>query len=464
MQPRPDATRPPTDAEIARLYQSNPLARALAAAHDQRLRYVARWRQWMAWDGTRWRPDDTGLALDLARDLCRTAADLASGEVPGKLGLRVVERLGAPAAAAAVERLARTDRLLAASPDRFDADADLLNTPAGILDARTGAVTPHRPDAYMTRITAVAPAEPGTPCPQWDGLVARMTGGDADLHFFLQRAVGRALVKRSNEHGPASAADRDHPLVETIAQILGDGTASAPIREALDLVRLDPVAHDPDVADRLAAEYSAILRWAIDGVTAWRRIGLAPPVHARRPAAAEAIARFLGEDTDASPASWVSAGELYTRWQEWTEAAGIEPGSRKSFAQAVAALGFTPARRHGGRRGFAGLRLRGAEAMKDASPSASATREQEAARPSADLPVSLDAPSLALTLPPSPFGLRRVLPSPALRAGEGLASPSVTALSYPRPPQAGEGASAAHPPPSVTEYVATYLMSPVGGP
>ncbi|MCK6454060.1 MAG: hypothetical protein L6R19_24865 [Alphaproteobacteria bacterium] len=427
MQPRPDATRPPTDAEIARLYQSNPLARALAAAHDQRLRYVARWRQWMAWDGTRWRPDDTGLALDLARDLCRTAADLASGEVPGKLGLRVVERLGAPAAAAAVERLARTDRLLAASPDRFDADADLLNTPAGILDARTGAVTPHRPDAYMTRITAVAPAEPGT-------------------------------------HGPASAADRDHPLVETIAQMLGDGTASAPIREALDLVRLDPVAHDPDVADRLAAEYSAILRWAIDGVTAWRRIGLAPPVHARRPAAAEAIARFLGEDTDASPASWVSAGELYTRWQEWTEAAGIEPGSRKSFAQAVAALGFTPARRHGGRRGFAGLRLRGAEAMKDASPSASATREQEAARPSADLPVSLDAPSLALTLPPSPFGLRRVLPSPALRAGEGLASPSVTALSYPRPPQAGEGASAAHPPPSVTEYVATYLMSPVGGP
>ncbi len=426
---------PPTDGQIVRLYQPRPLARAFAVVHEQRLRYAARRRQWMAWDGTRWRPDDTGLALDLAGELCRTAADVAATEMPEKLGLRVVERLGAPAASAAVERLARTDRLLAASPERFDAEPDLLNTPAGILDTRTGDVTPHRPDAYMTRIAAVAPAAPGAPCPEWDGLVARMTGGDADLAFFLQRVVGRALARRAAE--PASAPDRGHPLVDTIALILGDGAASAAIREGIDMVRLDPVAHDPGVADRLEGEYPAILRWAIDGCFAWRRIGLAPPPHARRPAAAEAIARFLGADTDASPASWVSAGELYARWLEWTAEAGIEPGSQKAFAQAVAALGFTPARRHGGRRGFAGLRLR------DVTPSVSADHLPDEGRPAAEASTTHDAPSRALTLAPSPFALRRAPPSPALRAGEGFASPSVTAPSYRRPPQAGEGASEA---------------------
>ena len=55
------------------------------------------------------------------------------------------------------------DRKLASVPGQWDADPDLLNTPAGILDTRNGALTPHRADAYMTRITSAAPALPGTP-------------------------------------------------------------------------------------------------------------------------------------------------------------------------------------------------------------------------------------------------------------------------------------------------------------
>jgi putative DNA primase/helicase len=58
---------------------------------------------------------------------------------------------------AAVERLARADRRLAAMIDQFDADPWLLNTPDGVLDLRTAKLRPHRAEDHMTRITAVGP-------------------------------------------------------------------------------------------------------------------------------------------------------------------------------------------------------------------------------------------------------------------------------------------------------------------
>ena len=458
----------PTDAQIARLYHPEQLAVAFVGLHRERLRYVPRWRCWMTWDGARWRPDDTLRALDLARGICRNAVNVACRSMPQHLGSRTCDRLSAPAASAAIERLARADRRLATSPGQWDAAADLLNTPAGIIDTRTGAVTPHRPDAYITRITAVAPAAPGTPCPAWDALLDRMTGGDAELRFFLQRVAGRALVRRGAGSKPAQAACGDPLLLDTIARILGDDGAAAAIHEGIDLVRLDDVAPDPDLADRLIGEYPAILRWAIDGSFAWRRIGLAPPSHAKRPAASEAIRRFLAEDTEASPPSWASAGDLYARWREWTEAEGIECGSQKSFCQAVAACGFQPARRHGDRRGFAGLRLRNPDGAgtpmhaqsgdraEQASPCVSdptlahrrwervddapfdkrsgrrpgegfeaepAERGPREVHASANAPEIHDAPSRALTLPSprGPFGKSSGGPLPLPpAAGEGI--------------------------------------------
>src|SRR5262245_57431342 len=58
---------------------------------------------------------------------------------------------------AAVERLARADRRLAATTDRWDAVPCLLNTPAGILDLRTGATRPARIDDYATKIIGTPP-------------------------------------------------------------------------------------------------------------------------------------------------------------------------------------------------------------------------------------------------------------------------------------------------------------------
>jgi len=50
------------------------LALTFSARHEQDLRYVAVWGQWLLWEGVNWKPETTLKAFDLARDLARKEA------------------------------------------------------------------------------------------------------------------------------------------------------------------------------------------------------------------------------------------------------------------------------------------------------------------------------------------------------------------------------------------------------
>ena len=105
----------------------------------------------------RWQADDTLAVFDSARVVCRAAAANAPRQGSAK-------ELMSAKTVAAVERLARSDRRLAATADQWDADPWLLNTPKGAVDLRTGSMRAHRADDYLTHMTAVAP---GGDCPLW---------------------------------------------------------------------------------------------------------------------------------------------------------------------------------------------------------------------------------------------------------------------------------------------------------
>ena len=140
-----EGARPPAFTDEA-------LALRFAEQHAGRLRYVEVWGRWLTWDGTRWQFDDTLAAYDLVRETCRTASAECNRE-------NIAAALASAKTVAAVERLARSDRRLAATVDQWDRDPWLLNTPGGIVDLRTGKRSIHRADAYLTKITAVAPNE-----------------------------------------------------------------------------------------------------------------------------------------------------------------------------------------------------------------------------------------------------------------------------------------------------------------
>ncbi len=55
-------------------FSDEAIALRFAVRHANELRYVAAWSKWLAWDGARWRFDDTLHVFDHARHICREAA------------------------------------------------------------------------------------------------------------------------------------------------------------------------------------------------------------------------------------------------------------------------------------------------------------------------------------------------------------------------------------------------------
>lgn len=199
------------------------LALAFAAMHENRLRYVATWGKWLMWDGCRWQIDHTLHAFDLARRLCRTESIKCNKP-------KTSTAIASAKTVAAVERLTKADRRLAATVDQWDANIWLLNTPECVVDLQTGRSRTPKIADYTTKVTA---ASPGGECPRWLDFLNRITGGDGDLRLFLQRMAGYALTGSTEAHalffGFGTGANGKGVFVNTIAGIMGDYAAVAPM-------------------------------------------------------------------------------------------------------------------------------------------------------------------------------------------------------------------------------------------
>jgi putative DNA primase/helicase len=204
-------------------FSDEALALLFANRHAGNLRYVAQWGKWLAWDGMRWGFDNTLHAFDRARYICREASSQANDP-------HVQMAVASAKTVAAVERLAKADRRLAATTDQWNADPWLLNTPTGIVDLRSGKMRPARLHDYVTKITAVAS---GGECPTWQRFLQRVTGGDQELIAFLRRVCGYALTGNTSEHTLfflyGTGANGKSVFLNTITGILADYQATAAI-------------------------------------------------------------------------------------------------------------------------------------------------------------------------------------------------------------------------------------------
>ena len=205
------------------------IALLFAEMHADRLRHVALWSRWLRLDGKRWCMDETLGVFDLVRQQCREARKALPADASEKLHAI----LASASTVAAVERLAKSDRRLAATVDQWDRDTDLLNTPGGGVDLRTGAVRPHAFVDYCTKITAVAPAPPGTDCPLWRAFLTRIMAGDDELIRFLQRVAGYALTGLTIEHALfffyGTGANGKGVFLNTLTNVFGDYATVAPM-------------------------------------------------------------------------------------------------------------------------------------------------------------------------------------------------------------------------------------------
>jgi putative DNA primase/helicase len=126
-----------------------------------------------------------------------------------------------------------------------------------------------------------------------------------------------------------------------------------------------PVQPDPQLEEKLKAEYPAILRWMIEGCLDWQRSGLVPSTSVVEAtdeyfSAQDLFGQWLQDECDVEPGNHYkteSNPNLFQSWRTYSERAGESAGSQKTFAENMQRRGLKRCRGHAG-RGFSGIRLK----------------------------------------------------------------------------------------------------------
>jgi putative DNA primase/helicase len=211
-------------------YTEGALAAVFAETYTPFFRYVKKWDKWFRFDGVRWVEDDVHKVWTILRPICyQSAAMLNEGSEQ--------RTLAATRTIVAVEKIARADSRLAATTDQWDADPMLLNTPAGVIDLRTGQMREHRAEDFMTKVTAVAPDfEMATPL--WAAYLDKVTKNDKDFQTYLARCLGYALTGSVEEHALfflfGTGGNGKSTLLSTVSHIFADYATVAPIEMFTD--------------------------------------------------------------------------------------------------------------------------------------------------------------------------------------------------------------------------------------
>lgn len=190
-----------------------------------RICYIPSAATWAAWDGSRWEwQADDAVAIQAAIATIR-----AIPEDNKALQSWRQKSLDAGKVRAAA-KLASSHPDMRVQADHFDAHPLQLNTPGGVVDLATGAVTAPVPYLYHSKLTAATPA---AGCPQWDAFLLWAMRGDEEMVRYLARLVGLSLLGEVRQHVlpflyGKEGGNGKSVFLEVLVHALGDYAVQAP--------------------------------------------------------------------------------------------------------------------------------------------------------------------------------------------------------------------------------------------
>jgi P4 family phage/plasmid primase-like protien len=182
--------------------------------------------RWLHWNGSRWavQAHGGGIVREYAKAIARTYPDEREWAGHKKRALGTAGITGALA-------MSTTDFRIEVGIDQLDARPWELNTPAGIIDLRSGLLMPSDPDRLHTKSTACAPDFDADQGP-WTDFLRTTFQSDEAMIGYIQRLMGYACVGEVREailpvfYG--QGANGKTVLLETVQAVLGDYATVAP--------------------------------------------------------------------------------------------------------------------------------------------------------------------------------------------------------------------------------------------
>lgn len=202
-------------------------ANRLVSRHGNDLRFVPSIKQWIAWDGTCWRPDTTQEVMRRAQDtvlaIYKDLDDKQSPKVRKEI-LKHAVRSETAHGLKAMIALAESNKTMQIEHHHLDAKSEYLNVKNGTIDLRTGKLLSHRREDYFTRAVDIE-FDPLAKCPEWMKFLNRIFGDNQELITFIQRAIGYSLSGETCEqclfflHG--AGANGKSTLCRVLLALLG---------------------------------------------------------------------------------------------------------------------------------------------------------------------------------------------------------------------------------------------------
>ena len=190
--PKPKTKPEPVDLPLE--YSEDELAEKFTGKYKRTMVYCGDMKRWLSWTGHVWKEDNSGLAVDLARKVCREVANEAANNLTlGSKAKTIAGTISSRRVFNSVAEIAKCDRRHVVKREQFDADPWVLNTPQGILDLRTGDLRPAKRTEWCMKSAVCAP-DPEMEKPNFDKYIEAATRGDKTLQGYLQRVAGYCLT------------------------------------------------------------------------------------------------------------------------------------------------------------------------------------------------------------------------------------------------------------------------------
>lgn len=182
---------------------------------------------WLMWDGKRWKPTRD----DLVKKRVIRAVKLANiRAIDSGLDRNVIKKLGNYMTESKTKALTSLVKsLVSDEEDTYDTRSDLLNVANGVVNLRTGELTPHDPKHRFTKITEIE-YHPDAQDPDWDQV---LTALDPEVMSWMQLRFGQAATGYATPDavlpiGIGGGSNGKTTLLTAIRNAMGDFQTTVP--------------------------------------------------------------------------------------------------------------------------------------------------------------------------------------------------------------------------------------------